>query len=279
MSAGWNKLTWGFGTWGLLGNITFSVTGQALTASLGNETSKTDYINTPTGQALTAALSSLSSVIGTTSAYPTGQALTATLASADAGPDAMLSTNLATMALGSVSAFNQAGWGRQHWGDNAWGVEGTWVTAAVTGQALTAALGTGTSVEANATLTLNTLNVAQVTLGAVDPAPDAMITGNFMIAALGTISGVADVTVSPTGQALTATLGTATLDANTIPTITGIGLTAALGTGTSVVANAVIDVTGFGLTVAVGSGSALIWNEVDTGSAPIDPPGWQTVAA
>jgi hypothetical protein len=191
----------------------------------------------------------------------------------------MLSTNLATMALGSVSAFNQAGWGRQHWGDNAWGVEGTWVTAAVTGQALTAALGSGTSVEANATLTLNTLNVAQVTLGAVDPAPDAMITGNFMIAALGTISGVADVTVSPTGQALTATLGTATLDANTIPTITGIGLTAALGTGTSVVANAVIDVTGFGLTVAVGSGSALIWNEVDTGSAPIDPPGWQTVAA
>jgi len=28
-----------------------------------------------------------------------------------------------------------------------------------------------------------------------------------------------------------------------------------------------------------GSGNALIWNEVDTGSAPIDPPGWQEVAA
>jgi len=49
----------------------------------------------------------------------------------------------------------------------------------------------------------------------------------------------------------------------------------------SVTAYSDIDVipTGFGLTIAVGSGSALIWNEVDTGSAPITPPGWQDVAA
>jgi len=278
MSAGWNRLTWGFGTWGLLGNITVSLTGQALTASLGNETSSADYTNIPTGQALTAALSSSSSVTGTTTAYPTGQALTTTLANADAGPDAMLSTNLATMALGSVEAYNQSGWGRYFWGQWVWGAEGDWANVSVTGQALTAALGTET-VQADATLTLNTLNVAQITLANVDPAPDAMITGNFMIAALGTVSGVADHVVSPTGQALTATLGTATLDANTLPTITGFGLTAALGTGTTVVGNAVINVTGFGLTVAVGSGSALIWNEVDTGSAPLEPPGWQIVAA
>jgi hypothetical protein len=278
MSAGWNKLTWGFGTWGLLGNITVSLTGQALTASLGNETSKTDYINTPTGQALTAAISSPSSVIGTTSAYPTGQALTFTLASADAGPDAMLSTNLATMALGNIEAYNQSGWGRYFWGQWVWGAEGDWANVSVTGQALTATLASA-SVQANATITANTLNVAQLTLANIDPAPDAMITGNFMIAALGTISGVADHVVTPTGEALTAALGTVVGDANTIAAITGQALTAALGTGTSVTANADIDVTGLGLTVAVGSGSALIWNEVDTGSAPIDPPGWQVVAA
>ena len=37
--------------------------------------------------------------------------------------------------------------------------------------------------------------------------------------------------------------------------------------------------TGFGLTCGLGAGSAIIWNEVDTGSAPIDPPGWVDVAA
>jgi len=38
-------------------------------------------------------------------------------------------------------------------------------------------------------------------------------------------------------------------------------------------------VTGNALTMAQGSGSALIWNEVNTGSAPITPPGWREVAA
>jgi hypothetical protein len=36
---------------------------------------------------------------------------------------------------------------------------------------------------------------------------------------------------------------------------------------------------GFGLTTTVGSGNALIWNEINTGSAPIDPPGWREVVA
>ena len=40
-----------------------------------------------------------------------------------------------------------------------------------------------------------------------------------------------------------------------------------------------VQVTGLSLTMNQGSGSALIWNEVNTGSAPITPPGWQEVAA
>lgn len=42
--AGWNIQTWGLGTWGLLGDVNVPVTGQALTASLGNESVKTDVI-------------------------------------------------------------------------------------------------------------------------------------------------------------------------------------------------------------------------------------------
>ena len=47
----------------------------------------------------------------------------------------------------------------------------------------------------------------------------------------------------------------------------------------SVVIHIDIPLTGLSLTMNQGSGSALIWNEVNTGSAPITPPGWQEVAA
>ena len=31
--------------------------------------------------------------------------------------------------------------------------------------------------------------------------------------------------------------------------------------------------------VAVTTGATLVWNQVDTGTAPVDPPGWVEVAA
>jgi len=275
INTGWGRDAWGLNAWGEYGDAI--PTGIAMTATLGTGVGFTDVNatnSTNNNQTLTFALGTVTAT-GTTTAYTTGIAMTATQGAADAGPDAMLTTNLATMALGSVSAFNQTGWGRQHWGDNAWGVEGTWATAAVTGQALTGAVGTAT-VSGDATLTLNTLNVAQVTLGAVDPAPDAMIQGNFMIAALGTLGQGSAKTV--TGQAMTMALASVTADLNQQVNVTGISMNAQLASASG---KANIDVipTGFGLTIAVGSGSALIWNEVDTGSAPITPPGWQDVAA
>ena len=56
-------------------------------------------------------------------------------------------------------------------------------------------------------------------------------------------------------------------------------MTAALGTGTVIKIHTDVTPTGFGLTASLGAGSALIWSEVDTGSAPLDPPGWVDVAA
>ena len=67
------------------------------------------------------------------------------------------------------------GWGRLGWGINDWGDAGSSMYSIVTGIAMTAALGTPTEVTGDATIVANTLNVAQLTLGVVDPAPDAML--------------------------------------------------------------------------------------------------------
>jgi hypothetical protein len=143
---------------------------------------------------------------------------------------------------------------------------------------MSAALGSPQEVSGDATIVANTLNVAQLTLGVVDPAPDAMITGNFMIGALGTLGMQGDVSPSVTGIAMSANLGTLTVDVKTPVDVTGIALTAALGNETAFT-NVTATFNGFGLTMNVNSANALIWNEINTGSAPIDPPGWREVVA
>ena len=183
-----------------------------------------------------------------------------------------------SMGLGTIDAFNQTGWGRQGWNVTAWGVEGQFANVSVTGIAMTAAAGT-LAMTGNANLTLNTLNVAQATLGNADPAPDAMIIGEPMIASLGTAVGRAGAGASPTGQAMTAGLGTVTAVPGQEVPLTGLPAEARLSSAFVINIHVDIQVTGLGLTMNQGSGSALIWNEVNTGSAPITPPGWTEVAA
>jgi len=139
--AGWNVSTWGLGTWGLLGDINVSVTGQALSASLGNETTKTDVAPIPTGFPLTTATTTPTILIAVEPPI-TGIAMTANLGTADAGPDAMLTGNAMSMSLGTVDAFNTTGWGRLQWGINSWGRPGIDISTSVTGIAMTAAAGT-----------------------------------------------------------------------------------------------------------------------------------------
>ena len=274
--AGWNVSTWGLGTWGLLGDINVSVTGQALSASLGNETAKTDVAPIPTGFPLTTATTTPTILIAVEPPI-TGIAMTANLGTADAGPDAMLTGNAMSMSLGTVDAFNTTGWGRLQWGINSWGRPGIDISTSVTGIAMTAAAGT-LAATGTATVTANTLNVAQLTLGNVDPAPDDMIPGNFMIGALGNLGFQGDVLPVPTGIAMSANLGSVTVDLNQQVDVTGFALTAALGDETAF-SDVTVDTTGFGLTITLNSASALIWNQINTGSAPIDPPGWQEVVA
>ena len=275
INTGWGRQEWGLQGWGIAG--TTIPTGISLSANLGTLGMQGDVTITPTGNPLTADDGSVTAV-GLAEVTPTGIPLTTNLGSVDASPDAMPTGVAASMGLGTVEAFNLAGWGRLGWNVNDWGDAGSSVQVDVSGIAMTAALGSPTEITGDATIVANTLNVAQLTLGQVDPAPDAAVTGNFMIGALGTLGMQGDVAPTITGFGLSAALGNETVDLNTPVDVTGNPLLARVA---SVSAFTDVNATfnGFGLTTTVGSGNALIWNEVNTGSAPIDPPGWREVVA
>ena len=275
---GWKKL--GDNSWGVASNVNPSELVNALTAALGNETIVIDVSTGPgtdNNQLITTNLNSV--IIDTrTVVFPTGLSLTAVEGTADAGPDAMATGIAMSMGLGTVDAFNQTGWGRQQWNVNAWGVEGQFATATPTGISMTAAAGT-LGMTGNANLTLNTLNVAQATLGIVDPAPDAGVFGQAITANLGTAVGQAGAGATPSGIPMTAGLGTVTAVPGQEIVPTGFPVEARLSSAFNILIHVDVQVTGLGLTMNQGSGNALIWNEVNTGSAPITPPGWQEVAA
>ena len=272
INTGWGRLTWNENAWGIAGDL--RVTGIAATAALGNESISIDVSPIPTGIAMTASQGDESTEISF-KAEPTGIAATANLGTADAGPDAMLTGIGGTASVGSVDAYNLEGWGRYFYGQFEWGATGEWDIVPVTGIAMSANLGNETITgHANLTLTGIAMTAAE---GDIDPSPDATVTGIGFQAAIGvgTVTAGADVD-TVTGIAMTANLGTAILDANTISSPTGIAITATLSEE-SVVGDATAQLTGIGLTMSINSVNALIWNEVNTGSAPIDPPGWVEV--
>ena len=275
LNSGWGRLTWGENAWGEQGDVVLS--GISMSASLGDEVISIDVNPIPTGIPLTAFEGTAEEIIAV-EVPVTGINLTSNLGTADAGPDAMLTGNQATMGLGTVEAFNLTGWGRLGWSINDWGDAGSSIQVDVSGIAMTAALGSPTEITGDATIVANTLNVAQLTLGQVDPAPDAAVTGNFMIGALGTLGFQGDVAPTVTGFGLSAALGNETVDLNQQVNVTGNPLLARVAS-VSAFTDATATFNGFGLTTTVGSGNALIWNDINTGSAPIDPPGWREVVA
>ena len=277
INLGWGRANWNDFAWGVAGNVV--ATGLPITGALGNETISIDVSTGPgtnNNQLITTNLGTVAiDIVG--KVFPIGFGMTSALGTADAGPDAMATGNAMSMGLGTIDAFNQTGWGRQGWSINGWGVEGEFANVDVTGIAMTAAVGTA-GMKGELVVQLNTLNIAQATLGNVDPAPDAMIIGEPMIASLGTAAGLAGAGASPTGIPMTAGLGTAVGVPGQDIVPTGFPLNNQLAS-VSVAIHIDIALTGLSLTMNQGSGNALIWNEVNTGSAPIDPPGWQEVAA
>jgi hypothetical protein len=277
INTGWGRIEWGLNAWGEFG--TALPTGVSASFSIGSITTQIDVTatnSTNNNQTITGALGNLTIDIAVVT-FPSGLTATTTLGTADASPDALATTNHATMNLGTIDAYNQTGWSRQQWNVNAWGVEGQYATATPTGIAMNANIETPT-ITGTANLTLNTLNVAAATLGVVDPAPDAGVTGNFMIGATGQLGMQGDVPQDVTGIAMSAGLGSVVVVPGQEVPLTGLPGLARVASVTPIIHVDVL-VTGNALTMAQGSGSALIWNEVNTGTAPIDPPGWQEVAA
>jgi hypothetical protein len=199
------------------------------------------------------------------------------LGTADAGPDAMLEGIGATGSVGSVEAYNLEGWGRYFYGQFVWGATGDWAQVDLTGITLSANVGTlAATGTANIDVTGEAMTAEE---GTVDPAPDAEVTGIGFEAdlAVGTVI-IGEANVVAVGEGIAAGLGLGTLDAVTLADVTGISMSADLGSITAK-GFANVTLTGFGLTTALGTNKTLIWNQVDTGTAPVDPPGWQEVAA
>ena len=213
------------------------------------------------------ALNSILSTEASFEAIPTGFGLTSSLGTADAGPDAMATGNQATMAPGTVEAYNQEGWGRYFWGLFEYGATGEWEFVTATSLPLTATLGNET-VTADANVSVTGIALSS-TLGTVDPSPDATVTGIGFSASLAVgsvITGTADVTV--TGIGMPMGLGTGQLDAVSLIDVTGISMSVTLNSVTTK-GFANVSVTGFALTSTLNNANTLIWNEIDTGSAPV----------
>ena len=271
---GWSRLSWGENAWGEAGDVVLS--GISMSASLGDEAISIDALPIPTGIPLTA-FEGIPTELIAVEVPVTGINLTTNLGTADAGPDAMLEGIGGTASVGSVEAYNLEGWGRYFYGQFVWGATGDWAQVDLTGITLSANVGTlAATGTANIDVTGEAMTAEE---GTVDPAPDAEVTGIGFEAdlAVGTVI-IGEANVVAVGEGIAAGLGLGTLDAVTLVDITGISMSADLGSITAK-GFANVTLTGFGLTTALGTNKTLIWNQVDTGTAPVDPPGWQEVAA
>jgi len=335
MANTWGSQTWGFNQWNDLGNVSYILTGQPLSLSLGDETAAGE-INSGWGRNTFGSLAW--GIQGTV--LPTG---------------IQMSSNIGTV---SITSEINIGWGSDTWGYETWGASGLLVDvtgqelssnlnsvsfdisgnvdltgqsltitqgdaegfasfiAEVTGQPMTMTLqyqeavvnvtgqelitndGTAT-LEANTIVDVSATSAAywngnfawgygvwgneQVTTlamsmqeGDADPAPDVSLTGNAAAMFLGEETITADANLTLSGISLSASLGTAILDANTQIDVTGQLMSMQEGDeGTT--ANANVSLTGNALTMGVGTVYTLIWNNINTGTAPIVPPGWQEV--
>ena len=151
------------------------------------------------------------------------------------------------------------------------------VVVSITGEPLTITQGTTqaftdvTTEDVTGIAMSSNLNSVDVTANA-----DLSLTGFDLTMQEDSVTVGANANVSLSGQALTATLNSIVVDLNQQVDVTGFDLTMQEGTATAPDSLAIL--TGIEMTMAEGSIQNIIWNPVDTGNAPIDPPGWKKVA-
>lgn len=282
MANTWGALTWNTGLWGQQGNLNQSVTGQALSSSIGNETITANADVSISGISLT---SSQGSTVGGTSALVnvTGQLLTSSIGEEIIDIGVIITGIAATTSVG-VSTIDETtligeGWGRGGWNDFAWGVnfsaQGTGqalttsigsesvttdVTVGITGQQLTfAALGTF-SIQIDSSVSIvqageKTINLSLGTQSLVQSTVES-VTGQSLTSSVGQTEAGLLLGVPVTGSAVTTSLGNQSLVQSTVETVSGQSMTSSLGSIGDIPQNQ-IGVTGQSLTLSLGEESSV----------------------
>ncbi len=286
---GWGRQTWNSGAWNQQAPV--SVTGNGLTSSLGTETVATDQNISVTGVGLTSAVGTAVAV-GIAQVNPSGNPLTFTIGTETVTTDQNISVtgNSLTSSVGddSQSVTSTTGWNRDTdvntgdsigWNEQQWGAVGG--SFALTGQALSASLGTETvTTDQNISVTgvattssIGTFSISgdsQVTVvAASEPELDISV---------GTAEADPEFVVFPSGNAMTSTTGTVL----TSVFVTGLGTTLSLGdetqetsyeapsvsltssTGiTQIRTDVSFTLTGVSATITAGTLQGTFWSAVD----------------
>ena len=270
---GWGRQTWSSGAWNQQAPV--SVTGNGLTSSLGTETVATDQNISVTGIALTTSLGT-ETVATDQNISVTGIALTSSIGDESSSVTKTTGWNRDT----DINTGSSIGWGNQQWG-------ATGISQALTGQALTASLGTETvSTDQNISVTgvsttssIGTFSItgdSQVTVvAASEPELDISV---------GTAEADPEFVVFPSGNAMTSALGTA----GTSVFLTGLGTTLSLGDETqetiyeapsvsatssigtlSIRTDVSFTITGVSATITTGTLQGTFWSVVDDSNSDI----------
>ena len=265
----WGMWAWSTNEWGDQGPIDFTPTGVSATSSVGSVIASPSVTVELTGQSVTSSVGS---------------------------PNLDLTSNVSltapselTTAIGSVTAANSDGWGRQEWGNSAWGVD---YSVSLTGLSTTSSVGTIVAAQfisaeltgVSATSSLGSLNTGQLSVAALTGVSATTELGSFDnagtlvgwgrngwgeepygdsfnkleqlagVSATGSVGSLSfDLTsvVSPTGVSATTSVGSLSFVIDSTPVITGVSATASVGILDP--DQDIVGLSGFGMTSNVGS--------------------------
>jgi hypothetical protein len=259
---GWGSDFWGVENWGESGNVV-TLTGIGLSIDSGQTDIAIGQQINALGQQLNITLDNVTEVI-TVDAFPQGNQLTTNLGTVDPAPDAEVTGQQLNIGVGTVSAYNEQGWGRDAWGTEVWGAQGIWSFVDVTGQQLNTSLGSVTT-RSDVDITTTGIGLKMFAPANVEVDPDTALVGQQLNVSLEDVNITADANLSLTGFGLEIAQGTAILDALTPVNVTGQRLNISLNSAVAG-ASAEVDPTGNALTIASGSINVQSWQIVDTGT-------------
>jgi len=303
-NSAWGELNWSAGTFGGQNDVTVLVTGltlvKVLESNIGISAGGSVQIPASEEVKLNLSLNSVTLTIDG-SVVPTTNLANLNLNSVTAFETIFVPVT----APGTPTTWDSGSWGSDAWGERIGLVSSQGTSTVdlitpvnVTGQLLNTSLNSvSITGDSNVTLTGEELlhalesnigvsaggsvqvpifeNPLSLTLGTVDPAPDANVTGQQLdINLYGDVQIDISVVGLATGQNLTTSLNSVSIDLNTPVNLTGQSLTLSLN---SVVTKLDVDVnvTGFGLTGTTGQLYVSAWAPVNTGQSI----NWTEVAA